>query len=116
MSGGTAPRPPPVKPVDPVAPVKPDVPVDPSTKVTSVTYVYEKDQGGIPNHVSTALNRINRESNFTITATIFEDDSTNGPGNVPAQYKSTYEAAKKEGLPAEIDVTPSAVTREDTVL
>jgi hypothetical protein len=107
VSGGTAPRPPPAKPV---TPVKPDVPLDPNTKVTAVTYVYEKDQNGIPNHVSTALNKINRESNYAIVATIFEDDSTNGPGSVPAQYKAAYEAAKKEGLPVVV------VTAGDKVL
>jgi hypothetical protein len=113
VSGGTAPRPPPVdpvkpKPVDPDKPVTP--PVDPNTKVTAVTYVYEKDQNGIPNYVSQALNKINRESNFQIVASIFEDDSTNGPGQVPAQYKAAYEAAKKEGLPVLV------VTAGDKVL
>jgi hypothetical protein len=111
VSGGTAPRPPPTDPVKP----KPDTPVtppvDPNTKVTAVTYVYEKDQSGIPNHVSTALNKINRDSGFKIVATIFEDDSTNGPGNVPAQYKAAYEAAKKEGLPVVVVTAGGKVVR-----
>lgn len=105
-------KPAPVKPPipDEPGPAPPVVPVDPNTKVTAVTFIYEKDSGGIPNHVSTALNKINRESNYTITATIFEDDSTTGGGNVPAQYKAAYEAAKKEGLPVLV------VTAGDKVL
>lgn len=105
-------KPAPVKPPipDEPGPAPPVVPVDPNTKVTGVTFIYEKDNGGIPNHVSTALNKINRESNYAITATIFEDDSTTGGGNVPAQYKAAYEAAKKEGLPVLV------VTAGDKVL
>jgi len=108
VSGGDKPAP--VQPPKPDEPLPKPPPVDPNTKVSSVTYVYEKDSGGIPNYVSTALNKINRESNFQIVASIFEDDSTNGPGQVPAQYKAAYEAAKKEGLPVLV------VTAGDKVL
>jgi hypothetical protein len=110
VSGGDKPPLPPVPP-GPVPPNEPSPPVDPNTKVTAVTYVYEKDQNGIPNHVSTALNKINRESNFQIVATIFEDDSTNGPGQVPAQYKAAYDEAKKVGTPALVVVAGDRVLR-----
>lgn len=101
----------------PLPPPKPDEPkpqpppvVDPTTKPTAVTYVYEKDQGGVPGHVSTALNKINRDSGFKIVASIFEDDNTTGKSTVPAQYKAAYDAAKKEGLPVIV------VTAGDKVL
>jgi hypothetical protein len=107
VSGGDKPAP--VKPPIPDEPGPP--PVDPNTKVTAVTYVYEKDQNGIPNHVSTALNKINRESNFEIVATIFEDDSTTGPGNIPTQYKAAYDEAKRVGTPALVVVAGDKVLR-----
>lgn len=73
-------------------------PVDPTTKATAATYVYEKDDGDIPTPVVVALNRLNREKN--IVATPFEDDTTDGDGEVPDQYKVPLEAAKEAGLPS----------------
>jgi len=107
VSGGDKPAP--VKPPIPDEPGPP--PVDPNTKATAVTYVYEKDDTAIPNYVTTALNKINRDSGFKITATLFEDDSTNGPGQVPAQYKAAYDAAKKAGLPAVVVTAGDAVLK-----
>lgn len=78
-------------------PVQP-TPVDPNTTVTSATYVYEKDDTAIPVGVSTALNRLNRERN--IRATLFEDDTVDGDGDVPDQYKVALQAAVQAGLPA----------------
>jgi hypothetical protein len=109
VTGGDKPAPVPSPKPDEPLPQPP--PVDPNTKVTAVTYVFEKDQGGVPNYVSTALNKINRESKFAIVASIFEDDSKNGNIEVPAQYKAAYEAAQKEGLPAVVVTAGSKVLR-----
>lgn len=76
----------------------PDDPVDPTTKATAATYVYEKDDTAIPVGVSTGLNRLNREKG--IRATLFEDDTVDGDGDVPDQYKAALDAAVKAGLPA----------------
>jgi hypothetical protein len=88
--------------------VTPVDPVDPDTKATAATYVYEKDDTAIPVGVSTGLNRLNREKN--IRATLFEDDTVDGDGDVPDQYKVALEAAIKAGLPAFV------VQAGDTVL
>jgi hypothetical protein len=108
VSGGDQPAP--VQPPKPDEPLPKPPPVDPNTKVSTVTYFYEKDETQVPSYVSTALNKINRDSAFKIVAAIFEDDSTNGGNNVPSQYKTAYEAAKKAGLPAVV------VTAGDVVL
>ena len=106
IGGGPAPVVPPV--VTPDTP-KPDTPVvDPNTKPTAATYVYEKDQGGVPSAVMSGLNRLNREKK--ILATVFERDSTDGAGSVPEQYKVALAEANKAGLPALI------VTNGATVL
>lgn len=70
----------------------------PDTKATAATYVYEKDQHTVPNAVLGAMNKLNRERG--IVATLFEEDTTDGGGEVPEQYKVPVEAAKKAGLPA----------------
>jgi len=83
-----------VSPTDPPKPI-----VDPSTKVTAAVYVYEKDdRQGVPPVVMATLNKLNREHN--ILATLFEDDSTDGGGDVPEQYKVPHAAASAKGLPA----------------
>jgi hypothetical protein len=98
ISGGNEPNPPKPVPPGPTPPIPPEPPVvDPTTKPTAATYVYEKDQNGVPSAVMSGLNRLNRENK--IIATVFEEDSTNGKTGVPAQYKVAYDAAKKEGLP-----------------
>ena len=70
----------------------------PSTKVTAVTFVYEKDKHVVPPPVLAALNKLNREKG--IVATVFEQDTVDGAGEVPEQYKATLAAAKEVGLPA----------------
>jgi hypothetical protein len=78
---------------------EPDKPApDPTTKATAVVYVYEKDDGGVPSAVLAGLNRVNREQK--IRATLFEDDSVDGTGDVPEQYKTPLAEARKVGLPA----------------
>lgn len=91
----------PVKPDDPTpvepTPNEPSVPAKPG-ETTAVVYVYEKDQTALPPGVQTGLNRLNRERN--ILATSFEDDTTDGTGEVPDQYKVALAAARAKGLPA----------------
>lgn len=78
-------------------PDKPDVPA-PTTKATAATYFYEKDETPVPNAVMAALNTLN--SDRKIKATLFEDDNTDGAGDVPEQYKAALAAAREAGLPA----------------
>ena len=110
---GHGPQPPPVV-VVPDKPDDPDVPepVDPTpspSKVTAVCYVYEKDEGPIPNPILVALNRLNREQK--IVATVFERDTTNGDGNVPSQYKPIADAARASGLPSLVVMAGETVVR-----
>jgi hypothetical protein len=68
-------------------------------KVTAVTYVYEKDAGGVPSGVAGALNQLNRREP-TILATTFEEDTKDATGETPHQYKPALIAAQAAGLPA----------------
>ena len=70
----------------------------PATKATAATFVYEKDQHIVPGPVLAALNQLNRERG--IIATLFEQDTKDGTGDVPEQYKPALAAAKEAGLPA----------------
>jgi hypothetical protein len=79
-------------------PIDPDKPVDPSLKVTRATYIYEKDNNTIPRAVVKALQQLNADGSG-IVATEFEQNTTDGNGEVPDQYKIALEAAKKAGLP-----------------
>lgn len=72
--------------------------VAPAEKVTAAVYVYEKDSSAIPAGVMAGINRLNREKG--IVATLFEDDSTDGSGEVPEQYREPLRAAREAGLPA----------------
>lgn len=80
-----------------------------SQKVTAATYVYEKDDGGIPDEVQTGLDRLNRERK--ILATFFEQNTVDGTGEVPDQYKAPLEAAKKAGLPSLVATAGVKVVR-----
>ncbi len=80
-----------------------------SPAVTAATYVYEKDEGGIPNEVQTGLDRLNREKK--ILATPFEQDTKDGAGEVPDRYKVPLEAAKKVGLPSLVATAGAKVVR-----
>lgn len=70
----------------------------PTPSNAAVTYVYEKDQGEPSSGVMAGLNRINREKK--LKATIFEEDTLDGSGQVPDQYKTALDAARAAGLPA----------------
>jgi hypothetical protein len=96
-----APTPPPPGPDPPPVVVDPSVPM-------AATYVYEKDDTAIPVGVSTGLNRLNRERG--VLATLFEDDTRDGDGDVPDQYRVALAAAVQAGLPAFV------VTAGDKVL
>lgn len=87
----------PSPPPEPVPPPKPDPPA-PDVKVTAATYFYEKDDGPVPTPVTVAMNKLNRDRR--IVATLFEDDATDGDGDVPDQYKAGLTAARRVGLPA----------------
>jgi len=76
---------------------------------TAAAYVYEKDDHAIPAYVTAAVNRLNRERR--IAATLLEDDTTNGDGEVPAQYRLALEAARKAGLPAMVAMAGGQVLR-----
>lgn len=91
---GEGPKPDP-KPDDPATPTDPTPPVE---KVEWATYVYEKDQTAVPSEVMSALNRLNRERG--IIATVLDVDVRTGTGDIPAQYRLPFTAAKEAGLPA----------------
>jgi hypothetical protein len=105
---GIVEAPPPVV-VDPVDPTVPPVaPVDPLKKTTRVTFVYEKDQSNTPRPVAAALQRLNT---MGILASEFEEDSLDGSGEVPDQYKIALEAARSAGLPALVVQSGDVVKR-----
>lgn len=102
LSGGS----PPVKPPDITDPTQP-----PSTrKPTAATYVYEKDLQSVPRAVAAALQEINGDGSGVV-ATEFEQDSTTGLDEVPAQYRVALETARKAGLPALVVQAGDAVLR-----
>jgi hypothetical protein len=74
----------------------PPVVVVPPVKVDRVTYLYEKDKTNVPRPVAEALNTLNGQG---IVATEFEIDTTDGTGEVPAQYSKSVSAARAAGLP-----------------
>lgn len=79
------------------------------TKATAATYVYEKDQHAIPAPVLAALDKLNRDRK--ITATIFEQDTKDGTGETPEQYKVPLAAALEAGLPSLVVTGGSKVLR-----
>lgn len=66
-------------------------------KVDRVTFVYEKSKHPVPPEVASALSKLNTEKG--ILATLFEQDSVDGDGDTPDQYKIALKAAKEAGLP-----------------
>lgn len=94
-------------PIDPDKP-PPDPPVDPNQKTTQVTFVFEKDSSNTPRQVALALQRLNAAG---VLATEFEEDATDGNGEVPDQYKIALEAARKAGLPALVVQSGNVVKR-----
>lgn len=80
----------------------------PTTTATAVTYVYEKDQGGVPAAVSAGLSELNTA---TLRATTFEEDTTDADGDTPDQYQAALKAAKEAGLPALVVTAGATVLR-----
>ena len=87
-----------VHPIAKLTIVKPAEPPPAPHHAKKVTYIYEKDQGGVIPGVGAALAKINAE-HPEIIATEFEEDTKDGTGEVPAQYSKSLEAARKAGLP-----------------
>jgi hypothetical protein len=78
----------------------------------AAVYVYEKDDGAVPAYVTVAVNRLNRERR--VVATLLEADTTDGDGDVPEQYRSALDAARKAGLPAVVALAGRTVIRVTT--
>lgn len=76
---------------------------------TAAVYVYEKDAGPVPAGVTSGIDRLNRERK--IVASLFEDDSTDGVGHVPEQYRPALAAARKSGEPVLVVLSGTAVVR-----
>lgn len=74
-----------------------DLPNSPST-VTAAVYVYEKDDGPVPVGVYVGIEKLNREKN--ILASLFEDDTVDGNGETPEQYKPALDAARTKSIPS----------------
>jgi hypothetical protein len=77
-------------------------------KVTAATYIYEKDSGSVPPPVLAALDKLNRAG---IVATTFEEDTVDGTGETPEQYKVSLKAAQEAGLPALVVLAGDKVTK-----
>jgi hypothetical protein len=88
---------------------------------TAAVYIFEKDATPPPSSVRAGINRVNRET--SVRATEFEDDATDGDGDVPAQYEVPLKAAREVGLPAFVvmagdvvsKVTPKPTTEQQIV-
>lgn len=72
--------------------------VIPSQEATRVTYVYEKDKGGVPPAVLGAMVEINREGK--VSAAVIDKDVIDSSMQTPPQYKIAVDAAKTTGLPS----------------
>lgn len=83
--------------------VKPNKP----SEITSVVYVYEKDDGPIPQEIHIAIEKLNKEKN--ILASLFEKDIVDGNGQTPFQYKQALEAAKIKGVPSLVVLSGSNI-------
>ena len=79
---------------DPPVPPEPPV-VVPDT--VAVVYVYEKDDTAVPPGVAAALAKLNADG--TAVATEFEQNTVDGTGETPEQYKVALAAAQSAGLP-----------------
>lgn len=75
---------------------------------TAATYVYELRDSAPPSAVYAGLDQLNREKK--VIANLYDDDTTDGVGEVPDQYKVAVTAAREAGLPSLI------VTGGDKVL
>lgn len=98
-------------PVDPNKPPPGPGPIPgPNNKPTRVTYVFEKDVKNTPRVVAAALQKINAAKSG-IVASEFEEDTLDGQGEVPDQYKIALAAAREKGLPALVVQSGEVVLR-----
>lgn len=102
----------------PANPTQPDPPPTNPPPVTTtglhVTLVYEKDQGPVRPAVAAALAKLNQQAidaGRSAFADEFEEDTTDGDGQVPDQFRLALEAARKAGLPALVVVSGGKVMR-----
>jgi len=84
----------------------PSLPNNPTT-VTAAVYVYEKDDGPIPAGVHAGIEKLNREKQ--ILASLFEDDTVDGTGETPEQYKPALDAARAKSIPALVVLSGTTV-------
>lgn len=81
----------------------------PHSEVTAVTYVYEKDDGGVPSGVTTALDTLNEQG---IRATAVDEDVISPvTGLIPKQYAESIPAARSAGLPGLVIVSREKVLK-----
>lgn len=80
---------------------------DQPTTVTAAVYVYEKDDGPVPSGVYAGIEKLNREKN--ILASLFEDDTVDGTGETPEQYKPALEAARAKSIPSLVVLSGTTV-------
>lgn len=76
--------------------------------IDTATYVYEKNQNEVPAAVASGLSKLNEKG---IRATKFDQDTVDGNGEVPDQYKTALEAAKKAGLPSLVALSKGKVRK-----
>lgn len=106
--GGTA-------PADPTQPDPPPTKPPPVTTAgLHVTLVYEKDQGPVRPTVAAALAKLNQQAidaGRSPFADEFEEDTVDGTGEVPDQFRLALDAARKAGLPALVVVAGGKLVR-----
>lgn len=101
--GEVTPQPNPAEPVPVVVPPAPQ-----PQKITRLTLVYEKSKHAIPSPVAAAFNRLNRSG---VLCSVFDQDTVDGTGAIPDQYRVALEAAKREGLPCLVAQAGEVVVR-----
>lgn len=88
-------------------PIPPVVPVE---TISKITYVYEKDEGGVPSAILAALSEV-ESSHASVTVSVFEDDTVDGTGQVPVQFQRAKEASDKYGRPCLVAESVERVVR-----
>ena len=81
----------------------------PASEVTAVTYVYEKDDGGVPSPVTAALDKLNEQG--IVATTVDEDVISPVTGLIPKQYAEVIPAARTAGLPGLVVIAGEKVLK-----
>ena len=86
-------------------------PTDPplTLRPTAATYIYEKDQSNPPREVQSAISQLNESG--SLVASVFEQDTVDGDGEVPDQYRAALTAAQAAGLPCLVVLAGDLVLR-----